>query len=483
MPIERSSSGSKAHVVLFTFQGKGHINPFMNLAKQLAKLGVSVTLLFPSKSALAMVTSSAIEGLDIKLATLPTPDLQLPATVTMPGIRKSQTNSVHFDTFEGPLRDFLWEMLEDPSTVSPSAVVVDLLFPWTTSVIDELRIPRYVLYTAAASHLAIGLHLNANKEGKSLETLAMEAEKEGVIRVPGLPPLKWNEVSKEHKDKSDTFFAGGESYRRFLLGCKGILLNTCYELEGKVIDAVRAVYPEIKLFPVGPLIPEHLLDQSQIKANADKFRKSTFLQSSRDLQCEAWLNKQEKSSVLYISFGSWIGIVEKQMSELALALESSKKAFLWVLPVPDPEADTEKFLASVLPKGFQERTSERGLIIPEWAPQHFILSHPAVGGFLTHCGWNSVTESISVTGVPLLCWPFVADQPAICRFVVDGLRIGVDIRENREGIAESGEIERAVREVMESDDLRERARSLKNKVRESLDHRAFQVFVESLKKE
>ncbi|EFJ21432.1 hypothetical protein SELMODRAFT_54434, partial [Selaginella moellendorffii] len=324
------------------------------------------------------------------------------------------------------------------------AVVVDLLFPWTTSVIDELRIPRYVLYTAAASHLAIGLHLNANKEGKSLETLAMEAEKEGVIRVPGLPPLKWNEVSKEHKDKSDTFFAGGESYRRFLLGCKGILLNTCYELEGKVIDAVRAVYPEIKLFPVGPLIPEHLLDHS------------------RDLQCEAWLNKQEKSSVLYISFGSWIGIVEKQMSELALALESSKKAFLWVLPVPDPEADTEKFLASVLPKGFQERTSERGLIIPEWAPQHFILSHPAVGGFLTHCGWNSVTESISVTGVPLLCWPFVADQPAICRFVVDGLRIGVDIRENREGIAESGEIERAVREVMESDDLRERARSLKN---------------------
>ncbi|KAF2294685.1 hypothetical protein GH714_015531 [Hevea brasiliensis] len=79
-----------------------------------------------------------------------------------------------------------------------------------------------------------------------------------------------------------------------------------------------------------------------------------------------------------------------------------------------------------LPEGFEERIEGKGLIIRGWAPQVLILEHEAVGGFVTHCGWNSTLEAISA-GVPMVTWPVSAEQFYNEKLVTQVLGIGVAV--------------------------------------------------------
>ena len=138
--------------------------------------------------------------------------------------------------------------------------------------------------------------------------------------------------------------------------------------------------------------------------------------------CYRWLTTQASGSVLYVAFGSArSNLSTEQVHELAEGLEASEQPFLWVLRPPGVHSSASSSsslnaMAELLPPGFLERVKDRALIYPGWAPQRDILAHPAVGGFLTHCGWNSSSESI-VAGVPMLVWPLGAEQRITARFI------------------------------------------------------------------
>lgn len=138
--------------------------------------------------------------------------------------------------------------------------------------------------------------------------------------------------------------------------------------------------------------------------------------------CILWLNeRQAPHSVLYILFGSFATHSAPQLLELAQGLEASGCSFLWLVRPPDAPGisaatGSPVSISEFLPPGFQERTKDRGMCYSGWAPQTRILKHPAVGGFMSHCGWNSTLEAVC-SGVPMLAWPLTSEQHLNCRCV------------------------------------------------------------------
>nr|GMD06417.1 zeatin O-xylosyltransferase-like [Ipomoea batatas] len=121
---------------------------------------------------------------------------------------------------------------------------------------------------------------------------------------------------------------------------------------------------------------------------------------------------------------------DEEVRELAMGLELSKHRFLWVLRDADKgnifSGKSRRIIE--LPEGFEERVKGVGLVVRDWAPQPEILSHRATGGFMSHCGWNSCMESITL-GVPMAAWPMHSDQPMNSFLVAKILKTGLIVRE------------------------------------------------------
>jgi len=159
--------------------------------------------------------------------------------------------------------------------------------------------------------------------------------------------------------------------------------------------------------------------------------------------------------VLFLCFGSKGFLTKPQAHEIARGLERSGHRFLWVLRglpadishgAPDP---SDANLAELLPEGFLGETKERGLVWPKTAPQKEILAHDSVGGFVTHCGWNSILESLWF-GVPMLPWPLGAEQHFNAFTLVYDMGVAVPLKvdRKRDNFVEAAELERAVRSLM-----------------------------------
>ncbi|KAM0045562.1 putative UDP-glucuronosyl/UDP-glucosyltransferase, UDP-glycosyltransferase family [Helianthus debilis subsp. tardiflorus] len=233
--------------------------------------------------------------------------------------------------------------------------------------------------------------------------------------LPGLPdrieltrsqlPFAFNPRLKGMSDLNDKLLASeSEAY--------GIVVNSFEELEQGYVDEYQKVKGD-EVWCIGPLSLCH-------KDESEKFQRGNKSSVSKD-ECLKWLDSQENGSVIYVCLGSISRVELAQLIELALALESSKKPFIWVVRAGHKTVKIEKWIDE---QGFGKRTKDRALLIHGWAPQLLVLSHPTVGGFLTHCGWNSNLEGVCA-GVPMVTWPQFQEQFYNEKLVVQVLRTGV----------------------------------------------------------
>lgn len=216
-----------------------------------------------------------------------------------------------------------------------------------------------------------------------------------------------------------------------------MIINTCDGLEAPILSELASVFT--KMYAVGPL---HALLNTRIKdlTNVASSSSKSIL-FKEDKGCMAWLDSQSPKSVVYISFGSLVGLTRDKVLEFGHGLVNSGKPFLWVIRSDSITGEADPSLTLGQLKDTIE--GNKGLIV-SWAPQEDVLAHSAIGGFLTHSGWNSTLESI-YAGVPMICWPGNGDQQINSRFVSDVWKIGLDMKDT----CDRSLIEKMVRDLMD----------------------------------
>lgn len=233
-----------------------------------------------------------------------------------------------------------------------------------------------------------------------------------------------------------------------------LILNTFDALETEVLNALSSMYPP-PVYDIGPLnMMLNQIEDPKLKSIGSNLWKE-------DQSCIDWLNAdKDPNSVVYVNFGSITVMTADQLIEFAWGLANSMKPFLWII-----RPDVVVGESAILPPEFVAETKGRGMLA-SWCPQEQILNHAAIGGFLTHSGWNSTLESIS-NGVPVICWPFFAEQQTNCRYSCVEWGIGMEIDND----VKRDEVEKLVRELMEGEKgkkMRNNAREWKKKGKEAV---------------
>ncbi|XP_077211509.1 UDP-glycosyltransferase 13-like [Tasmannia lanceolata] len=446
-----SNSGDKTppHVALLPSSGMGHLTPFLRLAATLAGRGVTVTLITicPTVSAaeshhLSQFLSSLpqIHPLEFQIQPLD------PTTTT--------SNDPFFLHFEAISRSahLLTPLL---SSSSFSALVTDISLASAFSPIaSNLNLPNHILFTSSASMLAFCAYFSTQFSTITTTTTTATINLPDVFDIPGLPPLPKSSIPPPLLDPAHLFTTQFIKNGLAVLKSTSIIINTFDEFEPYSLTTMNegkldSGMPQV--FAIGPL------DQCE-------FEKGTPL---------SWLDLHPDESVVYVSFGSRTALSEEQIKELGVGLEKSGCRFLWVVKskVVDREEEVEE-LERIIGEGFIGRNKEKGLVVMDWVDQGKILGHKSVGGFVSHCGWNSMTEA-AWYGVPVLAWPQAGDQ-RINAGVVGRGGLGIWMEKwgwkgEEKGVVKGEEIGEIVRKFMGNLDLKVGAKRVREGARKAVE--------------
>ncbi|XP_027335905.1 hydroquinone glucosyltransferase-like [Abrus precatorius] len=319
-----------------------------------------------------------------------------------------------------------------------TALIVD---PFCTDVFDvagELNIPSYIFFTSTAMALSFVFYLPRLDQEVHSEFRDLPEP----VHIPGCIPIHGKDLMDPVQDRNDdTYNLLLSNCKRFSLA-KGIIANSFAELEPQVIKLLLKEEPgRPPVYPVGPLV------------NKD------IAQTEDKCLCLKWLDEQPRGTVVFVCFGSGGTLSRAQTEELALGLEMSEKRFLWVAKCPNDYIPNASYLTvdsdpdplDFLPNGFLERNKGRSLVVPNWAPQAQVLSHGSTGGFVSHCGWNSILESV-LNGVPLVAWPLYAEQKMNAVLVTEDIKVALRPKVCESGLVEREEIASVVKKLMEGEE-------------------------------
>ncbi|XP_020230195.1 UDP-glycosyltransferase 83A1 [Cajanus cajan] len=434
-------------VLALPYPAQGHVNPMMTLSQKLVEHGCKVLFLntdFNHKRMLSSVVELQ-EGLDdeslLKLVSIPDglgPDddrndqRKLCETIprTMPAALEKFIEDIHV---KGDHRI--------------SFIVADLCMAWALDVGAKLGIKGAVLCPGSATLFALLYNVPRLIHHGIIDSdygLALTTKK--TMRIsPSMPEM----------DTRDFFWLNmgdpiiGNTVVDYLVHCtrslhltEWWLCNTTHELEPGTLSYIP------KILPIGPLLRSH--DNTSASATT----KPMGMFWEEDLSCMSWLDQQPHRSVLYVAFGSFTLFNQTQFNELALGLDLTNRPFLWVVRQDNKMVYPNEFLGS------------KGKIV-RWAPQQKVLSHPSIACFVTHCGWNSIMEGLS-NGVPLLCWPYFADQLHNKTHICDELKVGLGFDSNENGLVSCKELKMKVDQLLNDDNIKSRSLGLKEKVVNSI---------------
>ncbi|XP_042495857.1 UDP-glycosyltransferase 74E2-like [Macadamia integrifolia] len=439
--MEKEESVLHAHVLVVSFPAQGHINPLLQFSKRLLSKGLRVTLAITKYFAKSM-TMHAPTG-PIKVETF--------SNGYDDGWQKENSTEEYFERFKMVGSQTLTELIKkQESSGDPiSCVVYDPFLSWALDVAKELNLVGAAFFTQSCTVCSIYYHVQ-----RGLLKLPLAGTE---ISIPGLPPVPITDLPS-----FVSIFGSYPTILTLLLSqfsnidkADLVLFNSFDKLEQEIVNSMAKIWP---LKTIGPTVPSIYLDK---RIEGDEDYGFNLFNPCTDT-CMNWLNMKETGSVVYISFGSLAELGVEQMKELALCLKDSNNHFLWVV------RQSEK---NKLPTNFVEETLEKGLVVP-WCPQLEVLSHKAVGCFVTHCGWNSTLESLSL-GVPMVGLPQWTDQPTNAKYIEDVWGMGLRAKVDEKGVAIKEEIEACIREVMQGaekgKEIRNNAIKWKELAKEAVD--------------
>ncbi|MQM22468.1 hypothetical protein Taro_055520 [Colocasia esculenta] len=419
----------KLHAVCIPYPAQGHINPMLMLAKLLHARGFHITFTNTEYNHRRLLNSrgaTALDGLpDFRFHTIPDglpPSDPADGTQHIPSLCESTKNTClpHF-------RDILARLNKGGGGVPRvSCIISDGSMSFTLDAAEELGVPEVLFWTTSACGYMGYLHY---KEVVDKGLLPLQDEDARLRNGYLDTPIDWIGGMSGHRLRDlPSFIRTSTPDDRFMVGyaihetqrasrASAIILNTFEELERPVLDAMASILSP-PVYTIGPLLllSRQLPPKSLVATMGSNLWKE-------DSSCLEWLDGRRPGSVVYVNFGSITVMSNQQLLEFAWGLAGSGQDFLWVI-----RSDLVRGDSAVLPEEFLQETTARGLLA-SWCPQEAVLTHPAIGGFLTHCGWNSTLESIC-GGVPMLCWPFFAEQQTNCRYACTEWGIGMEIDSN-----------------------------------------------------
>lgn len=444
-------------VALVPTPGMGHVIPLVELAKRLVlEHNFHVIFIIPNDGSPMQPRKQVLESLPpTSISTIFLPPVSFDDLPDLEDVSIEVRITLTFTRSLSSLRETLNNVTTDQST-RLVALVVDLFGLEAFTVAREFGVPLYVFFSTTAMDLSLVFHLPELDRKFTCDFKDLPEP----VQLPGCVPIYGPDLEDCLQERNNETYQSVIHLAKQYPLADGILVNSFMDLEPgafkALMESTESSFRLPPVYPVGPLILTGSTKES------DK------------TECLKWLDDQPNGSVLFVCFGSGGTLSQKQLNELALGLEMSEQRFLWVLKCPDEKATNATYFSvhsmkednpfDYLPKGFLDRTKGVGLVVPSWAPQIQVLSHGSTGGFLSHCGWNSVLESI-VHGVPLIAWPLYAEQKMNAVLLTDDLKVAWRVKVNENGLVGREDIATYARGLIQGEDgkmLRIKMRALRD---------------------